>query len=496
LILFVLGATVQILTIYGFAMSLFSSKPPPAPDYQALAREQGQVNIDAARLSGRLNNPTIYNPYGSREVTYGGNVDPNKFNAGAYDEAMRKYKSDYEAWRLDPSGRPRAIGADNMPIAPDRSQFMGGFDPDAVTVVERLTPEAQKLFDQEMRINQQFGNVAEGGLGRVSRAMGSDFDASMLPVIGNIDYSVFNPTGNFSPRSDLPKLGDIDYSVFEPTGSFQARSDLPSLQADELTRDRIEQALIQRLQPQLDRQRELEQEQLLMRGQGMGGRAWQNTQQDLATRESEALLSAILGAGQEQSRLFDMASQARGQLFGEDANSYQLNQGNQQANRLAQQSLFDMQSQKRNQLFGEDLSAYQTNLNATQLNRGAQQAMYGLQEANRNRALQEALTLRQLPLNEINALRTGNQVVVPQFQGYQGQAVQPMDVMGAGQAQYQAAVNNANAKSARNQAMLSGLVSLGSAGLGAAGAAGGFGNLFGAGASAGSGASYFGGLRL
>ncbi|MGZ5029071.1 MAG: hypothetical protein ACXWAT_00600 [Methylobacter sp.] len=52
-----------------------SSDPPPAPDYVGAANAQGAANLEAAVASGHINNPTVYNPYGSQTVTWNGN-DP------------------------------------------------------------------------------------------------------------------------------------------------------------------------------------------------------------------------------------------------------------------------------------------------------------------------------------------------------------------------------------------------------------------------------------
>jgi len=395
------------------------SKAPPAPDYTGLAREQGVANIDAARLSGRLSNPNVFSPFGQRTVQYGGENDPNRFNAGAYQEAMRQYRSDFEKWRLDPSGRPREFGTDNMPIKPTREMFMGGFDPDMVTVRDELTPEAQALLDQQLRISQQFGDVAEGGLGRVARAMGQDFDPSILPEVRGIDPTAFDRQispnvmmRDFDP-SILPEVRGIDPTAFDR-----------QISPDVMMRERVEQALMDRLNPQLQQARQAQEDALLLQGQGRGGRAWQTAQQDLSRRESDALTSAILGAGQEQQRQFAM-------------------------------DLANLQAQRQ-----------------------GQEALYGLQSATRGRALQEALALRQLPLSEINALRTGSQPNIPQFQPFQGSQVQAAPVFQAGQMGYQAALNQANAQNAAQSSLFGGLTGLGGSVLGAAGAAGGFGPLF------------------
>lgn len=48
-------------------MSIFDKpEAPPAPDYAAAATAQGSANVDAARVTGKLNRPDEYNPFGSR----------------------------------------------------------------------------------------------------------------------------------------------------------------------------------------------------------------------------------------------------------------------------------------------------------------------------------------------------------------------------------------------------------------------------------------------
>lgn len=85
----------------------------------------------------------------------------------------------------------------------------------------------------------------------------------------------------------------------------------------------------------------------------------------------------------------------------------------------------------------------------------------------RRQMITEALTNRQYPINEIGALRSGTQVAQPQFQNFSGATVQPAPVFAASQAQGQAGMNAYNQEVASNNAMMSGLFSIGA---GAAGA--------------------------
>jgi len=48
------------------------SSAPKAPDYVGAAKAQGESNLQAAIATGKINNPNIYNPYGTQKVTWQG----------------------------------------------------------------------------------------------------------------------------------------------------------------------------------------------------------------------------------------------------------------------------------------------------------------------------------------------------------------------------------------------------------------------------------------
>jgi hypothetical protein len=116
--------------------------------------------------------------------------------------------------------------------------------------------------------------------------------------------------------------------------------------------------------------------------------------------------------------------------------------------------------------YGREMNLQGQRANDLQL----QAALQGinLDQANRSAALQEQAYLQDRPLNLINALRTGAQVQSPQFQQFAQQATTAgPDVLGATNAQYQAAVDATNAQNAQAGGLMSGLlgVGLGMAGL-------------------------------
>lgn len=106
-------------------------------------------------------------------------------------------------------------------------------------------------------------------------------------------------------------------------------------------------------------------------------------------------------------------------------------------------------------------------LDMTANNQGYNQALQSGQFGNtaQGQMLAQALQQRSLPLNEITALMSGSQIQSPQFQGYQGSNVAPAPIMAGAQAQGQANQNMYNAQVGQQNAMTSGLFSLGGAAL-------------------------------
>jgi len=91
---------------------------------------------------------------------------------------------------------------------------------------------------------------------------------------------------------------------------------------------------------------------------------------------------------------------------------------------------------------------------------------FGVGQQARQSALQEQAYLRNEPLNTLSAVRTGAQVQGPSFVNSAQQATTAgPDILGATQMGYNAQLGAANAQNAANNAMTSGLFSLGGAGL-------------------------------
>lgn len=323
-----------------------SPSPPDPPDYAGAAKEQGQANLEAAVATSILSNPNIISPYGSRTVSYDYGSQGNKPASPINVPIPSMFGMGGGSFQIPSAGQG---GITNL----------GGVGIPRVTIEDKLSPVGQKQFNLENQLKTNLLGTGVKGLDRVSKQMASPFDMSQVQ-----DYST--------------QPGVVDYN--DPTV----------------------QAIIQRNQPQFDRQRSQTEADLLARGFNPGGEGYDARFEDIGKQENDMRLAALLAGGQEQSRVAEMESARRAQ------------------------------------------------------------------------DIQEQAYLRNLPLSEVNALRTGNQPGMPQFQAYQGSQASPAPLFDA-----TLAAGNFAQQNYQNQlAKSGGLFDLGGALLGAGGAANGFGNLF------------------
>jgi hypothetical protein len=116
------------------------SKAPAAPDYVGAAQAQGAADLQAAIATGKINNPTVNNPYGSQTVTWGG---------------------------------------------------AQGTEP---TINQTLSPEQKKIFDANNAAKETLSNAGITSANQVQSALGTPLDYSKLGPA---------PTGSVKARQDV-----------------------------------------------------------------------------------------------------------------------------------------------------------------------------------------------------------------------------------------------------------------------------------------------------
>jgi hypothetical protein len=383
--------------------------PPPAPDYSGLAKEQGAANVEAAKQTAYLSNANISNPYGKRTVTYNttyATPEPVKPTA-TYKPLTREQAEAY----LAEQGNPKYVNGIYSSMSPgktagfdarkgweeDVANVMAGKYPGSQgyvdqaaydkamadynkqyadwkasalttpTVTEELTPEEQAIFNTNQQVRKALGDLGVTSMGNVNKVMSTPFKYQGPDIMTGLDLS------------NVAKM---------PVNAGTTG----------------QQAIMARLQPQLEARREAMRTSLINQGVPPGSEAYQNAMTELSQQENDMTSQAAL-----QGLNLDMAANQAG--------------------------------------FGQAL----------------QSANFG-NTAN-EQAFQRQLGLYNLPLNQVSALMAGSQVNVPQFQGYQGAGVTATPYFQAGQAQNQYNMDRYNADVSQSNAQMGVFGSLGGAGI-------------------------------
>lgn len=390
----------RFLTTSSGAAIICAPDPPAPPDYAAAAAAQGAANVEAARAGAKLNNPNIFNPYGTQTVQYG-----EGFDQSGYDAAV---------------AAARAAGED----LPDRTDYVLG-DPDVGTVFQEFSPEQQGLYDRQVQVKTLLGDLGIQGAQALGGTIGAGFDTSSARPL---DES-YNQEWALNPAA-TPRALDPNSLSAMPGNAEQ-------------TREKVYQAMMGRVDQDIAGQRDQKNSELIAAGIRPGTAAYDSAMTQIDRQQTDARQQALLASGQEASR------------------DYTMDMGRRTQGAAEQGQYFGQEMAGGAQDFGQRLSALD------QYRIGQNQG-YSQSSDARRQQIAEMLAQRQTPLNEIIAMMGGSQVSNP-FAGnlgYQAGAVtQPAPIMQATQAQGAYDQNAYNQSVAGANAGLSGLFSLGAAGI-------------------------------
>jgi hypothetical protein len=219
-----------------------SPTPPPAPDYAGAAQQQGQANLDAARLTARISNPNIQTPLGGQRVTFG----RKQFDKSGYDAAMAQYN----ARQAQATGAPPTVGVGGGAAQPTTGgggvqmgggmggagmYGSGGMGTDLGVSAE---PMAQKGMAAANRAQQQGMDYTQGGGMPYG---GGRFDASGMgpgaATRAGQGYRSNQYMGDTAPTEDMfTSMVDLDTPNIEQYLTPEAQATLEAQQ-------RVERAL-------------------------------------------------------------------------------------------------------------------------------------------------------------------------------------------------------------------------------------------------------------
>ena len=243
------------------------------------------------------------------------------------------------------------------------------YDGDIPTIRQTLTPTAQKTLEAQQGVELALANLGSKGAQTASTVLDKPFSFGGPDVQTSLDLS------------NVAKM---------PVNAGMTG----------------QEAIMQRLEPSLARQRTSTETQLINQGLRPGSEAYNNAINLLGQQETDARTQAVL-----QGLNLDIGANQQG--------------------------------------FGQALEAGKFGNTAQQ------------------QALAEAIQLRQLPLNEITALMSGSQIQNPQFGAYSGATVQAAPIFAGTQAQGQYDMTKYAQDVSQANAATAGLYSLGGAALGA-----------------------------
>lgn len=238
-------------------MSQRAPAAPPPPDPAATARAQAEFNTAAAQENAALNRVNQTTPQGSSRWRQAPsqNWDEAAYLAANPDVAGSGMTGEQHFQRHGRNENRQGVQAGYVP---------GG---QWEQVVE-LSPEQRRLYDQSVAGQTLYGDAALSQLRGVQDTLSRPFE--------------FNGPAMQS-RPDFTGIGDPNQS-----------------------RDAVQEALMSRINPDLERERAALESRLANQGITMGSEAWNTGMQDYSRMANDARFGAVLNAGQEQSRVFGL----------------------------------------------------------------------------------------------------------------------------------------------------------------------------------------------
>jgi hypothetical protein len=238
------------------------------------------------------------------------------------------------------------------------------------TSTQTLSPQGQAIKNQNLGTQLNLATMGNEQSARVGGLLSSPFNPNVgAPAAGNAQgiYNVPQAATSYDPGGDITK-------TYGPSDNYSA------------DRQRVEDALMARMNPQLAIEKQGIQQQLADQGIRPGSQAYSDAMMTYSRQADDARYGAIAQGGQEQMNLNQMAAQQAAFQNAAQGQQYQQNAG---------------------------LAAFGNAGLAQQL--AQQQSGFNASNAALNQYLQQQYQQRNQPLNEISALMSGSQVQQPNW---------------------------------------------------------------------------------
>jgi hypothetical protein len=373
------------------------SSPPPAPNPVDTARASTSTNVATSIANAMLNNTNQNTPEGQ----------------------LRYDQTDTYQWH-DPYT--------NLDVSIPR-----------FTATQIRSPQAQAIEDQNQAAKMNLAGMANVQSSRLAGHLAEDFDPSGGPAAGDpnmitgIDQAAttFGDVG--SQQRTFGDAGDITRS-YGPQDNFSA------------DRQRVEDSLMARMNPQLAKERSNIETRLADQGIRYGSQAYASAMDDYNRQATDTRFGAIGAAGQEQQRMMDMAAQRAGFENAAQQQEYTQQQGRGAFANQAQSTDFQ-QAAARGEFANAGL--------AQQVAQG--QAGFNAQNMARNQWMNEQYAARNQPINEISSLLSGSQINNPNFVNTPNNQIPTTDVAGLINTRFSQDMDIYKQESANQNALMGGI---------------------------------------
>lgn len=427
---------------------------PKAPDPKETAAAQTSTNVATAIANSYLGNVNQVTPDG--KLTY----DKTGQNFIADDNGQ-------QYWR----DRQGNVVQSQDPSKKGTYTSVKGYYTPTFTATQTLSPQQQAIKTNSDKTSEHLARTAREQAWNMRNFLNTSIDTSNLPAAN--DWSKLNlPTytkAGSGPdmKENLGDAGKIQTSIGNAGNITKSYGTDYGANVKQ-----VQDAMMSRLQPNIDRDRASLETNLQNQGIRIGSDAWTNAMADFDRGVNDQRTSVLLSSGQEQSRLAGLErdramfeNSAQGQNFdqllsrGTFGNTAQQQQFGQNMDRA------QFQNTSRQQEYDNTLRSAGFN-NALADQRFNATVTRGNQRDNaRTRALEETFALRNQPINEVSSLLSGGQVTQPNFMNIQGQTMPTVDYAGLVQQDYGNQMGAYNAQMAQRNSILGGLFGLGASGI-------------------------------
>lgn len=346
-------------------MGLYGSAPE-SPDPKVTAAAQTQTNLSTAIGNSYLGNINQVTPDGSL----------------TYSQTGKNFVTDDNGSQYWTDGKDYTV---NNKSGADGWKSVNGYYVPTFTATTELSKQQQKIKDQEDAASLNLAQLANSQSNRLDNVLGQQIDLSDAPKAGN------------AANLNLP-----DYQ------KFAAAPDMVESYDSNPDTSRYEQALMDRLNPQLQQDSSALEAKLVNQGLQPGSEAYNRAFAKQGQKENDARLGAILNAGQEQSRLVGINRDAASFTNTARQQEYQGKNTTIAGNNTLQDQGYNAQLTKNNAM-----------------------------DQARSNYLNERYAKRNQSINEITSLMSGAQVNNPNFVATNGQTMPTVDYAGLVNQDYQ-----------------------------------------------------------